>query len=181
MAEDMDYPRWAWFPRQDPYPAWVNDFVGVFSASRYSIDSRSHKGLTSDGLVAEVRESLVHLGWDVEAGKQATQKIHRPVLFGDNGHVRVKQEIDGWHPGLRIVMEMESGRGWMGNAVYRDLVRASLIADADFLVIGVRQHYEYGSRDTARNDFEATRDLLDSVYASGRLGLPFKGILVVGW
>lgn len=175
------YPHWAWFPRHNPYPSWVRDFVEVIRSNRDSIDSRHHKGLKSDNLVAEIRDSLTALGWEVEAGKQANQKIHRPVLFGDNGQAIVQQEIDGWHPALKIVMEMESGRGWMGNAVYRDLVRASLIADADFLVIGVRQHYEYGSRDTARNDFESTRDLLDSIYASGRLQLPFKGILIVGW
>lgn len=117
----------------------------------------------------------------MEEGKQAAQKIHRPVLFGDNGEVRVKQEIDGWHPELGIVMELESGRAWMGNAVYRDLVRASLIADARFLVVGVRQFYEYGKNDVSRNDFVSTRDLLDSIYASGRLRLPFDGVLVVGW
>ena len=175
------YPHWAWFPRKDPPPQWVEQFVSAFTAERSNIESRSHKGLTSDGLVALVRDRLVDQGWEIEAGKQASQKIHRPVLFGDNGQVRVKQEIDGWHPELGIVMEMESGRGWMGNAVYRDIVRASLIADARYLVIGVRQHYEYGQKEVSRNDFEATRDLMDSIYASGRLGLPFEGVLVVGW
>ncbi len=57
---------------------------------------------------------------------------------------------------------------------------ASLIADAQYLVIGVRQHYEYGKKDVSRNDFESTRDLIDSIYASGRLGLPFRGVLIVG-
>lgn len=177
----MSYPQWAWFPRQEAPPSWVNSFIAVFNAESESIRSSTHKGLTSDALVALVRDRLVEQGWEIEAGKQASQKIQRPVLFGDNGQVRVKQEIDGWHPELGIVMEMESGRGWMGNAVYRDIVRASLIADARYLVIGVRQYYEYGKNDISRNDFESTRDLMDSIYASGRLGLPFEGVLIVGW
>ena len=177
----MAYPAWAWFPRQDAAPVWVSDLVACMAASRSAIDSRTHKGMTSDDVVSALRDGLGELGWEVESGKRVSQKIHRPVLFGDHGSVRVKQEIDGWHPELRIVMEIESGRGWMGNAVYRDLVRASLVADAEFLVLGVRQFYEYGKKDASRNDFEATRDLLDSIYASGRLGLPFRGILVLGW
>jgi hypothetical protein len=175
------YPQWAWFPRQDPPPSWVAEFVQVFTDERPQIDSKNHKGLTSDQLVAVVRDRLMTQGWIVEEGKQASQKIHRPVLFGDNGEVRVRQEIDGWHPELGIVMEMESGRGWMGNAVYRDIVRASLIADAKYLVIGIRQFYEYGKNDVSRNDFISTRDLFDSIYASGRLRLPFEGVLVIGW
>lgn len=177
----MPYPSWAWFPRQNAPEPWVAPFIDVLRSRQSEIDSKSHKGLVSDALLARIRPGLQELGWEVEEGKLAGQKIHRPVLFGDNGAVKVKQEIDAWHPTLHIVLEMESGRAWMGNAVYRDLVRASLIADADYLVIGVRVHYEYGEKQTIRNDFESTRDLLDSIYASGRLLLPFKGILVVGW
>lgn len=177
----MTYPAWSWFPRQHAPACWVQPLADVFAAARKDIDSKTHKGLTSDGLLEIVRPGLVALGWEVETGKQASQRLKRPVLFGDNGAVRVNQEIDAWHADQRIVMELESGRGIMGNAVYRDLVRAALVADADYLVIGVRQFYEYGKSSVNRNDFTSTRDLLDSIYESGRLGLPFKGILILGW
>jgi hypothetical protein len=88
----------------------------------------------------------------------------------------VKQEIDGWHPELQALLEIESGRG-----VHRDLVRSSLVVEAEYLVLGVRSRYEYGSRNAVQNDFTFTRDLLDSIYASGRLHLPFIGVLLVGW
>jgi hypothetical protein len=38
---------------------------------------------------------------------------------------------------LGILVEVEAGRGARGNAVYRDLVRSSLIVDQRFLVLGV--------------------------------------------
>jgi hypothetical protein len=152
----------------------------VVERHRGRLDSTTHKTLESDRVVATLRDDLVSAGWSVEAGKLASDKITRPVLFGDNGTVRVKQEIDGWHPVLRIVLEVESGRAWMGNAIYRDLVRASLVADARYLALGVRQVYEYGAGTTSR-DFEKTRDTLDSIYASGRLALPFAGVLIFGW
>ena len=177
----MVYPSWAYLPRQSPAPTWVPLFLEAVRACQTDIDSHTHKTMESDRVVAAIRDGLVALGWEIEAGKKAEQKIHRPVLFGDNGAVRVKQEIDGWHPESRIVLEVESGRGVQGNAIYRDLIRASLVAEAEYLVLGVRQRYEYGSRDTVQNDFDFTRDALDSVYASGRLKLPFSGVLLFGW
>jgi hypothetical protein len=103
------------------------------------------------------------------------------LAHSDNGSIMVKQEIDGWHPVHGAILEVESGRAWQGNAVYRDLVRASLVEGADYLVMGVRQEYVYGARSTAVNDFTRTRDMLEAVYASGRLVLPFKGVIVFGW
>lgn len=179
----MVYPQWAYFPRQTPAPEWVTSLMAAVESKSDAIDSRDHLKLDSDRVVAHLREPLEALGWQVETGKKQGDKIHRPVLFGDNGSVRVKQELDGWHPDLRAVLEVESGRAILGNAIFRDLVRASLVADAEFLVIGVRLLYRYksGANTVSGNDFERTRDTLDSIYASGRLGLPFTGVLVFGW
>jgi len=33
----------------------------------------------------------------------------------------------------------------MGNAIYRDLIRTSLIQDAEYLILGARIHYSYGN------------------------------------
>jgi hypothetical protein len=76
-------------------------------------------------------------------------------------------------------MEVESGRGWQGNAVYRDLIRASIMQEVDYLLLGVRQQYKYAN--VSQNDFEKTREQVEAIYASGRLNLPFKGLLVFGW
>jgi hypothetical protein len=179
----VPYPTWAFFPRQSPAPDWVAPFLTVVAARRTEIDSHEHVKMDSDDVVKHLRDLLVADGWQIEAGKTAVQKIHRPVLFGDNGSVRVKQELDGWHPDRRIVLEIESGRAVLGNAIYRDMVRASLVAEAEYLALGVRQLYSYKSsgKVLTQNDFEKTRDALDSVYASGRLVLPFKGVLLFGW
>ena len=65
-----------------------------------------------------------------EASKTASGKIRRPVLFGENGRPIVAYEVDDFHPGLGIVLEVAAGRGAAGNADYRDLIRTSLIVDA---------------------------------------------------
>ncbi len=177
----MPYPAWAYFPRQTAAAPWVEPFLQIVGTHQTAIDSATHPVLASDNVVAVLRDGLVAGGWLVEGSKRAVDKIHRPVLFGDNGVVKVKQEIDGWDPQAKVVLEVESGRAVQGNAIYRDLVRASLITDAYYLALGVRSLYTYGARKTEQNDFVYTRDAIDSIYASGRLGLPFRGILLFGW
>ena len=175
-----NYPDWAFFPRHATTPSWVSEFIGVVKAARSKIDSSLFERFDSDQVLQQLRDDLVVTGWEIESGKRAADKISRPVLFGDQGTPKVNYEIDGWHSGHKAVLEVESGRGWQGNAFYRDLVRTSLVQDADYLVIGMRQSYSYAKvRD--QNDYLKSKDQLDAVYASGRLQFPFKGILLFGW
>jgi hypothetical protein len=83
---------------------------------------------------------------------------------------------------LGIVVEMEAGRRARGNAVYRDLVRTSLIVGARFLVLGVMQEYRHlsGGRPVSVSSYRDAKEQLDAIYASGRLVLPFGGLLPFG-
>ena len=77
------------------------------------------------------------------------------------------------------MLEIEAGRGAAGNADYRDLIRTSLIVDADYLVLGMMLEYRTGG--TTMRSYDRTRDQLDAIYASERLKLPFTGVLLVGY
>ena len=123
------------------------------------------------------------LGYEVEAGKHKVECIRRPVLFGERGAERVAYEVDAVHDGLGIVVEVEAGRGARGNAVYRDLIRSSLIVGARFLVLGVMQEYRHKNKGkvVSVESYRDSRDQLDAVFASGRLSLPFEGVLLFGY
>jgi hypothetical protein len=178
-----DYPEWFWYPSRDRPPEWVNPLVAVVAGAREAIDSQTVDGLTSDKVLAALCPGLEALGFEVETGKHRVEKIRRPVLFGDNGTERVAYEIDAVHDELGILVEVEAGRGARGNAVYRDLVRASLIVDARFLVLGVMRAYRHrsGGKAVVVQSYAESRSLLDAVYASGRLRLPFEGVLLFGY
>ncbi|MDQ3648240.1 MAG: hypothetical protein M3433_06605 [Actinomycetota bacterium] len=88
-------------------------------------------------------------------------------------------EVDGFHPEHRVVLEVEAGRGAANNADYRDLIRASLMVDADYLALAMMLKYTSGSMTT--RSYEQTRDRIDAIYASDRLKLPLKGILLIGY
>ncbi|HLG07772.1 MAG TPA: hypothetical protein VI409_03770 [Gaiellaceae bacterium] len=123
------------------------------------------------------------LGFEIEAGKKKTEKIRRPVLFGEQGSESLAYEVDGFQSEFGIALEVEAGRGARGNAVYRDLVEASLLVDARFLVLAVQTAYRHktGGHDVTVQSYRDSRNLLDAIYASNRLQLPLEGILLIGY
>lgn len=140
---------------------------------------------TSDKALAQLRPGLLALGFDVEAGKRKVDKLRRPVLFGEQGSEALAYEVDAFHPGTGIALEVEAGRGARGNAVYRDLIQTSLLVDARFLVLAVQLEYRHKKlatgTDTVVQSYRDTRNLLDAIYASNRLQLPLDGILLIGY
>ncbi|MGE3856721.1 MAG: hypothetical protein AB7G21_07175 [Dehalococcoidia bacterium] len=179
----MAYPVWNYYPNRDRPPPWVQPFVDVVAASQSAIDSASAFHLTSDTVLGHLRPGLELLGYQVESGKTVRGKVRRPVLFGENGHERLAYEIDAVHDALGVVVEIEAGRGARGNAVHRDIIRASLIVGAQYLAIGVMAEYRHQSagREMIVKSYADARAQLDAIYASGRLKLPFAGVLLFGY
>jgi hypothetical protein len=173
------YPMWKFYPSRSPAPSWVPQVIAAFAAAGPRIDSRSNRGVTSNKALAAVRPDLRTLGFEIEASKSKADKIWRPVLFGEVGHPRVAYEVDGFHPEHGVVLEVEAGRGAANNADYRDLIRASLMVDARYLVLAMMLKYTAGK--TTVRSYDQTRDRIDAIYASDRLKLPLEGILLVGY
>src|SRR5713101_2134393 len=178
-----DYPLWRFYPPSDRPPEWARTFVGIVAIAESEVSSKKNHGLTSDSVLARLRPALEAAGYRVEGGKTRVQKIRLPVLFGDQGKERVAWEVDAVHDELGVAVEIEAGRGARGNAVYRDLVRASVLVDVRFLVLGVMVSYRHlsGGKEVTVSSYAETQEVLDAIYASGRLKLPFQGLLLIGY
>jgi hypothetical protein len=161
----------------------VLDFVAVVAGARNNIDTLAHRGLTSDKALVALEPGLRALGYEVEASKNRRDRIRRPVLFGENGVEVLTWEVDAVHDTLGVVVEVEAGRGARSNAVYRDLIRTSLIVNVRFLALGVQLAYRHDAdgRTVTVPSYAETKNLLDAIYASGRLQLPFEGVLLFGY
>jgi hypothetical protein len=178
------YPSWDYFPRNVRPPEWVEQFIAIVRAAEQSISTVDRKtGLDSDQVLQQLACGLRELGFAVESGKKASERIKRPVLFGSNGHAAVSYEIDAFHDGFGIVVEVEAGRGARGNATYRDIIRTSLIVDAQYLALLLPVAYRHVSsgREVVVRAYKECADLLSALYASQRLPLPFHGVLLVGY
>src|SRR2546422_343551 len=82
------------FTRTKKPPEWVTKVVIVFEKARERIDTQSAPHKTSDEVLELLRPDLEAIGFKVESGKRQSDKLHRPVLFGEMGIPRVKYEID---------------------------------------------------------------------------------------
>lgn len=175
----VPYPLWSYFRRNVRPPKWAQDLVDLVTAVEDSISTVSDAtGFSSDRVLKELATGLFRLGYAVETSKTAIDKIKRPVLFGEGGVPSVSYEIDAFHDELGIAVEVEAGRAASNNADYRNIVRTSLILDANYLAMLVPVTY----RSTyAVQVYDRPRAQLDAIYASDRLRLPFKGVLLIGY
>lgn len=169
------------FPLTESPPPFVNDLVQVFREHEASISTaRLARGLKSDQLLNELKPGLLKLGFLVEKGKNKEQKIARPVLFGENGKAVVNFEIDAYHPEWQLVLEIEAGRAWMGNAVHRDIVRACVMVGVKHLALAVPMGYHYSRAKvtTTSPNYAKANDLLRVLYNQNGFHLPYRTILI---
>ena len=131
----MPYPSCFYYPSHARPPGWVSEFIGVVAGrARSNRLDQDHRANQQQGPVTSSTWSHT-VGITVELGSGKEKRIRRPVRFGENGKERVAYHVDAVHDALGILVEVEAGRGARGNAVYRKLVRSSLIVDARFLAL----------------------------------------------
>jgi len=128
---------------------FVEEVVAVFRRHEAGIATKTNdKGPKSDDVLALLGPDLRRIGFQVEASKKKVNKLERPVFFGGNGNPTLRYEIDVYHEGWKYGLEVEAGRGWMGNAVYRDLVQAAVMVGVEHLCLAVCNVYRYRSGGT---------------------------------
>ena len=166
--------QWLFFPKSDPATPLALAVVKAFEVVSAEIDSAANE-LSSNEVLAIVAPHLAEAGFKVELGKKADQKISVPVLFGLNGRLEKSFDADAHNKSGGFVVEVEAGRGVVNNQFLKDLFQACMMHDVFYLAIGVRNTYK-GSQ-----DFENVCRFFNTLYASQRLQLPLRGILVLGY
>ena len=175
--------RFTSYPKTAPPPDFIASVIPVFRAHELRIGTfQLKKGLTSDEVLKVLHNGLSDLGFEVESGKTKADKIERPVFYGENGISTLRYQVDGYHKAWRCGLEIEAGRAWMGNAVYRDLIQAMVMVQVDHLLLAVPNRYAYksGGRTTYSNDYENTIAVADALYGHTRLTVPY-GLTVIGY
>ena len=167
--------NWIYFPLCDRPTGQVHKVVQVFESVAEDIDSATHIEQESNLVLSKLAAGLVELGFQVEVGKKAAQRINVPVLFGLKGKVILSFDADAYQPETGFVVEVEAGRGVTNYQFLKDLFQACMMHDVNYLAIAVRNIYR------SSHDFEKVRSFFETLYASNRLTLPLKGILIIGY
>ncbi len=171
---------WQYFPRFAPTPEHLKQTVAAFEKVEEHIATPKHQ-LSSNEVLEHVADNLEALRYKVEGGKTKAEKIYRPVLYGRDGSVDKAFEVDAWHEETGTIIEVEAGRAVINHQFLKDFFEACVIQDAQYLVIAVCKAYQPPSFKNPVNDFEVVTTFMDTLYSSGRLEVPLKGILVIGY
>lgn len=169
---------WMCYPKSNEPSDLSKGVVRAFEEVEEQITSDSHK-LISNEVLLLLRPGLEGLGFEVETGKKADEKIFVPVLFGLNGQVDKSFDADAFHTSEGYVLEVEAGRAVVNNQFLKDLFQACMMHEVRHLGIAVRKLYTAGGRQS--RDFDRVIAFFDTLYASQRITLPLDEVLIVGY
>ncbi|MDR2652513.1 MAG: hypothetical protein LBC68_09420, partial [Prevotellaceae bacterium] len=111
----------------------------------------------------------------VEESKAQNDKIKVPVLFSLNNRIDKFFDADAVSADGKIVLEVESGRAYVNNQFLKDVFQACMMHGVDYLMLAVRNDYR------GNNDFSKIFQFFETLYINGRLQLPLKGIVLIGY
>ena len=150
------------------------EVIECFDRHYSEIDSIVHD-LKSNEVLKILTPDLKKLGFRVEESKVSDDKIKVPVLFSLNNHVEKSFDADALSKDGRIVIEVEAGRAYSNNQFLKDVFQACMMYGVDYLIIAVRNYYR------KHKDFNAILNYFETLYINGRLKLPLKGIVLIGY
>ena len=185
---------WSYFPKTDPIPQELKEVIKIFEKNFKKIDTitaeevikdiiaktgkerkKIKEALDSDGILEILAQDFLDANYKIETSKKKINKIRIPVLYGEKGSTSQAFEPDGWHEENKIVLEIERGRAYANNQFLKDIFEASVMVNIDYLVLAVSNLYKQSK------DYEKIVSWLETIYATNRIKLSLKGILLIGY
>ena len=162
------------FPRSFGITADVEAVIKCYQLSYNRIKSPENN-LNSDGVLKCLAADLKLLNFKVETSKAKDDKIKVPVLFSLNNKIDKYFDADAVSADGKIILEVEAGRAYVNNQFLKDVFQACMMPSVDYLILAVRNDYRGG------DDFSRIFQFFETLYINGRLQLPLKGIVLIGY
>lgn len=182
--------QFTFYPHNIPLPSELQKVIDAFVSVYPEISSDNHQ-LHSNEVLLALREGLENLGYDVEKVErdQTNPKkiikrgtVNYPVLYGANNIPFKKFQADALSSDGRIIIEVEAGQALDNFRFLKDLFEACVSVSCDYLVIAVQETYRASNKGAnGQKDYEKISMFFETLYASNRLVLPLKGILLIGY
>lgn len=166
--------EWQLYPKNITCNTNLKNIIDVFQKHLNEIDSNNHQ-LASNDVLSIVTADLEAIGYKVEKSKLKSDKITVPVLYGRNGKLEKWFDADAYNFDEKTVIEVEAGRAVTNYQFLKDLFEATVMSNVDYCAIAVRNIYRESP------DFEMVIQFMDTLYASNKLVLPLKGVLIIGY
>ena len=171
--------QFQFFPRSQGLNERLAKIVEAFQI----VDKTNHAQVCSNVMLELVRPYLEEQRFRVEKGKQKSEKIDVPVLYGENNKVDKFFSADALSDDGKIVLEVEAGRAVMNNQFLKDIFQACMMFNVEYLVLAVQNEYHTKLNGKQMNwkNYEKIKVFLETMYVSNRLRLPLSGILLIGY
>jgi hypothetical protein len=122
-----------------------------------------------------IQDDLKRINFRVEESKSREDKIKIPVLFSLNNKIDKFFDADAVSEDGKIILEVEAGRAYVNNQFLKDVFQACMMPTVDYLILAVRNDYR------GNDDFSKIFQFFETLYINGRLQLPLKGIVLIGY
>jgi hypothetical protein len=162
------------FPRSFGITVEVKAVIDCFEKSYDKIKSPENT-FNSNEVLKVIKSSLEKINFKVEASKSQIDKIKVPVLFSLNNKIDKFFDADAVSADGKIVLEVEAGRAYVNNQFLKDVFQACMMPSIDYLILAVRNDYR------GNDDFSKIFQFFETLYINGRLQLPLKGIVLIGY
>lgn len=159
------------------------DVIRVFDDSEVFAKIKTlpngHTQGNSDYVLTQARKGLEGLGFEVERGKKKDELIAVLVPSGPCGKTGKAFYVDARSHARDFVVEVEAGQGYVNKNFLKDFFEACVMDGVYYLAIVVLKCYTSGRHKS--KDFANITKFFDVLYASDRLKIPLKGILIIGY
>lgn len=166
--------KWMYFPNSTKLPQHMRLVVDAFGKKETLISSDQHQ-LKSDDVLAVLSGELMKCGYQVEKSKAKKDLVRVPVLYGQNGSEELSFEVDAYNDTYKTVVEIEAGRGFTNYQFLKDFFECCMMQEVEYFCVAVRKDYR------GHKDYDSVCSFFAALYASRRMVLPLKGILVIGY
>lgn len=145
--------RYQFFSKDKDVTQELMDIIKIFVKHSDEFNSYN-KELCSNEVLNCVSNDLKQLGYKIKETRNGPDAIN-------------KQH--------KIIIEVEAGRALTNNQFLRNLIETCLIDNVEYLILAVRNIYK------KQHDYDKIVEFLGRLYASSKLILPLKGVLVLGY
>jgi hypothetical protein len=166
--------RWVYYPNSTKLPGHLETVIKAFEKNEQFISSDSFQ-LVSNAVLAAIADDMENGGFLVERGKTKSDLIRVPVLYGENGSEDLSFEVDAYDPKSNTVVEVEAGRAFTNYQFLKDFFECCMMQNVDYFCVAVRKDYR------GHKDYNSVCSFFSALFASRRMELPLKGILVIGY
>jgi hypothetical protein len=168
----VPYDNYEVLPTRFPLPKHLSKVVQVFEKNNAALSDDVLKGVKKSHVLKIVKKGLRENGFAVEESKKAKDKI-RIGSFN----------VDAYQKETGTIIDIEAGRAHHNYEFLKALFESCIIKEANYLVIAVPTQYTINgeSGEQTEKTFDSVIKHFDDLYASDRLKLPLKGVLIIGY